>query len=149
MPNPSSIPTLKSGRAAKLSGPKRLGRTPRKVKLGMTLAEFLAQASPNAQGTTLEQLLDGAAAQLGRTWDMAQYTIHLAQGSSTRIDRGLWNPLTAVYADGPQHDLRPETQARDRMQQVELEGSGWRVFRLNWRVLVTDPVRTVAKVFYG
>jgi very-short-patch-repair endonuclease len=144
-----AIPTLKSGGKARGQSPKRVGRTVRSPKLGMTLADFLALSSPDEQATNLEKILDGAAQQLGRAWDGRQVTIQLLQGASTRIDRVLWRPRTAVYADGPVHEFRPELASRDRMEQVELEGLGWRVFRLNWRELLTDPVRTVARVFYG
>lgn len=147
MATKSTVPILKNPRARK-PALAQVGRTPKRRKPGPSLAEYLAQASPDQEGTILERLLDGAAAEMGRAFDARQVTVRLAGGASTRIDRVNWNPKTAIYADGIQHELREETAIRDRMEDAQLEAMGWRVVRLGWRELLADAVRAVSRVWF-
>lgn len=121
----------------------------RSPNLNVTLAQYL-QAGSVFGGTTLEQLVDGAAAQIGLRFDAAQFTIWLSFGyEKTVADRMIYNPLTAVFIDGVQHDMRPETKQGDAVKREALRGMGYRVAELNWKDLLIDPIGTVRKVLYA
>ena len=101
-------------------------------------------------GTNLERLVDNAAQMLGFHFDAAQQVVHLTStGYYTVIDRVIYNPPTAVYIDGIQHELRLENEQTDTLQTYELRDLGWRVFRLKYQDLLTDPLNTVRQVLYG
>jgi hypothetical protein len=121
----------------------------RVLNLNVTLAQYL-QAGSVFGGTTLEQLVDGAAAQIGIHFDAAQFTIYLGFGNErTVVDRMIYNPLTAVFIDGIQHDMRPETKQGDQVKREALRGMGYRVAVLNWKDLLVDPIGTVRTVQYA
>ncbi len=121
----------------------------RRLRVGLTPAQYLESLSPFG-GTKLEQLVDGAAAQIGIHFDAAQVTIYVAPAQKlTTIDRVIYSPLTAIYIDGFQHELRPEVQHRDGNIRENLRLMGYRVVSLGWRELIQDPLNEVRKVLYS
>lgn len=122
---------------------------PRRLKLELSVAEYLAGMSKFG-GTSLERLIDGAAAQLGFQFDYAQYYIPLtATGSYTIVDRVLVGRHTLVYLDGPQHEMRMDHEQTDLLQKFELESMGWTVVRLNWQDVLRDPIGAARRILWG
>ncbi len=114
-----------------------------------SLASYLQGLSAFG-GTTLEQLVDGAAAKIGIFFDEAQYVVWFDFGyEKTIIDRVILNPLTAIFIDGIQHDMRPETAQGDVVKREALRSMGWLVVVLNWKDLLIDPINTVRRVMYA
>ncbi len=135
----------------KLRGiPRKAAVRPRGVKRKMdryTFADYLAEGSAGA--SSLERVVAGAARELGITFDRAQVTVHLPWGGHTRIDFVIYHPLTAVYVDGIQHELRPETEWRDKVIRQQLRSMGWRVAAIGWREIMNDPKQAVIKVLFA
>jgi hypothetical protein len=77
-----------------------------------SLADYLAEGSAGA--TSLERIVAGAAREAGIVFSAAQVSIHLPWGGYTRIDFVIASPRTAIYVDGIQHELRPETAGETR-----------------------------------
>ncbi len=104
---------------------------------------------PQAQGTSLERLVDGAARQLGIKFDGYQVKFPLTvAGRRTVIDRVILmsgTRIMLIYIDGPQHDLRPDQQQVDAMQTNELEAMGYIVVHLHYKDLLDDPIGTVRR----
>ncbi len=102
-----------------------------------------------AQGNTLERMVDGAARLLGLKFDGFQVEFPLTVGGRrTVIDRVMLLPggrVMLIYIDGPQHDLRPNQMQVDQMQTMELESMGYVVVRLKYRDLIDDPVGTLRR----
>jgi hypothetical protein len=115
---------------------------------GATLADYLASAG--GEGTDLERILDGAAAQLNFEWDAKQYVVPLAStGSYTRIDRVTFHPLRAVYPQGIQHYLRLDAYQTDLLQDLELRSMGWMVFRPSYKDIYRDPLGVMQQIILG
>lgn len=112
-----------------------------------SLADYLAEGSAGA--TSLERIVAGAAREAGIVFDAAQVTIHLPWGGYTRIDFVIASPLTAIYVDGIQHELRPETAWRDKVIRQQLRSMGWRVAALSWRDIMQDPIAAVRQIVYA
>ncbi len=139
LPKPRGIPRVKSLHP----------RGIRRRAFGLTPAQYLESLS-RFGGTKLEQLVDGAAAQIGIQFDAAQVPVYIAPAQElTTIDRVIYSPLTAIYIDGFQHELRPEVQHRDENIRENLRSMGYRVVVLGWRELIQDPLNEVRKVLYA
>lgn len=133
------IPTPRPGRDVPLRP-----RGVRRIQYGLSLAELLMQ-DPEAQGTTLERLVDGVAKELGVVWDGRQLDIPLTMsGRFTRVDRVkiMGGKVCLIYIDGPQHTLRLNQMQADAIQDMELESMGFVVIRLPYDELITDPIGT-------
>jgi hypothetical protein len=121
----------------------------------LTLYEILAGTAQNPApskfgGTTLERAADNAAARLGWEFDAAQWTVDTAiNGSYTVIDRVLFHPRTAVYLDGPQHQIREAADPKDMLQKIDLESQGWIVVRITETEMQRDPLGSIQKVLYA
>jgi very-short-patch-repair endonuclease len=152
--NPRVPPRRANSRSQRsTSQPEVLSRPDVTVK-PQTLFEILGGTSENPApskfgGTTLERVVDNAAARLGFEFDQDQWIVQLPMtGSYTVIDRVRFHPRVAVYIDGIQHDLRADAEAQDFLQKLALEHLGWKVIRLNWKDLKRDPIGTVRGVLY-
>lgn len=126
---------------------KKRGFKPTVVKQD-TYADILTS---EGQGkTTLEQLAFSALKSIGVQIDETQKYIPLQVASDKSIaDFWINSPPTAIYVDGPVHDFREEVAVTDKIQQVEMEGMGIKVVRLNWKGLMEDPNQEARKVLYG
>ncbi len=136
------------------AAPKELSRPDVTIK-PLTLFEVLGGTSQNPApskfgGTTLERAADNAAARLGFSFDAAQWVVPLTiNGNYTVIDRVLWHPRTAVYMDGPQHQIRETADPKDMLQDMELRSEKWLVVRITLTEMMRDPIGSIRRVLYA
>ena len=107
---------------------------------------FAMQGQGNTQ---FEKAVDGCARSMGIFFDAYQYYVALGALESSFIDFVIYNPPTAIYADGIQHELRPDVEQHDMVRRNELEGMGWRVVAIKERDFLTDPQGQVGQILYG
>jgi very-short-patch-repair endonuclease len=112
-----------------------------------TLAEaFAAQGQGN---TKFEKAVDGAAKSIGIRFDYYQYYVPLTSLESTIIDFVLFYPKKiAVFADGIQHELRPDTAQDDIVRRNELESDGWVVVAITERDFLINPIGQVSQILF-
>ena len=119
-------------------------RGPRQVKIGLDLNELLAQAGEG--NTSLERIVEAAMSMRNIQWETRQFIVDLGQGSDyTVIDYVFFSPLVAIYVDGIQHRIRPDTIARDQEQNFWLESMGWTVIRLLEEKILADPLGYISQ----
>lgn len=99
--------------------------------------------------TQFEKAVDGVARSMNIFFDAYQYYVPLTVLESTRIDFVLWQPKpTAIYADGIQHELRPDTAEQDMVRRNELYGLGWEVVVITETEFLQDPQGAVSKILF-
>ncbi len=114
------------------------------------LAELGAESGERGAGVTkLQELFAGAMREVGIHWDARQVTVHLPWGSYTRIDFVIWHPRTAIYPNGPVHDLRPDVAWRDKVIDQQLRSEGWKVARIPFNDIMEDPKRAAMQILYA
>ena len=115
----------------------------------LTVAEYLGMTGA-VGNTALEKQVYAQAALMGILFDAAQYPIYLGGGFEKTVpDFMIFDPPTAIFVDGIQHELRPDTAQADLIKRQELETMGFKVIVLNWRGLIENAYAEVSKILYG
>jgi hypothetical protein len=97
-----------------------------------------------------EQQVDAIAKSMGIFFSSYQYWVPLTIMTETTIDFVLFGKKKiAIYADGPEHTLRPDVAGDDVVRRMELEAMGWVVVAIGYDAFMMDPEGQVAQILYA
>jgi very-short-patch-repair endonuclease len=97
-----------------------------------------------------EQQVDAIAKSMGVFFSAYQYWVPLTIMTETTIDFVIFGKKDiAIYADGPEHTLRPDVAETDAVRRMELEAKGWTVIAIAYDDFLTDPEGQVARILYA
>ena len=98
----------------------------------------------------LERAIDGVERDLNIFFDAYQYYVPLTVLESTIIDFVIFAPKKlAIFADGWQHQNRPDAEHQDVIRRAELEADGWTVVTITEEEFQLDPQSAVLKIYYA